>query len=243
MVSGIIWHCFQKWHRGLRIKPFPERGRRLVSCKSRIWKNCFQIWQGSQRWKSSNALQHGIDITGSVDQWGLIQCSLYAICDAKREKRERYFDACNLYTFARVSFQYWANKIECFLQTGQSFKAEAVDTYLPLPKFWHGMKTEETKVVVATVHKHQDYNIEWCKELRDTCHIPVKDMQHIWVCIDCAKDHPKQLNRGAPDVGDIRVGKSIPDIVVAAQAAATGAMHGINILLLKPPGVIGLEIF
>ena len=68
------------------------------------------------------------------------------------------------------------------------------------------------KSVVATVQKYQGYTTECCKELRDVCHIPVNYMQNLLVFIECAKDNPNQINRGAPIVEDIRVGKSIPDL-------------------------------
>ena len=75
-----------------------------------------------------------------VDQWGIVQCVLYAICATKRETRTRYFDARNMDPRTRVSLQDWAKKIKFFLQAGQSFKAGAVDTYLLLPTFWYVME-------------------------------------------------------------------------------------------------------
>jgi hypothetical protein len=53
-----------------------------------------------------------------------------------------------------VLFGDWTKRIECFLQAGESFKAEAVDTYLLLPSFWHGMEPNEKRLVVATVPKY-----------------------------------------------------------------------------------------
>ena len=52
-------------------------------------------------------------------------------------------------------------------------------------------------------------------------------MQNLRLCIEFSKDHPEQLNRGSPDVEEIRVGKSIPDIAVSAQAAVTGIIRGL----------------
>jgi hypothetical protein len=177
---------------------------------------------------------------GVVDQWGMVHVGLYAVRDTKRDIWTRSFDACNLDPRTRVSFSMWAKKIECFLQAGQSFKAEAVDKYLLLPSFWHGMTPDERKCAIATVVKHEGYSIECLKELRDVCHILVKDMQHLRVCIECANDHPEQLYRGAPDVNAIKVAESIPDL---AQVVVMDATHGLNSFLLKPPGVTGLELF
>ena len=55
----------------------------------------------------------------------------------------------------RVSFQYREKNIECFLQSGQSFKVDSVDTYLILPKSLYVIIPKERKPVVATVQKHQ----------------------------------------------------------------------------------------
>ena len=67
-------------------------------------------------------------------------------------------------------------------------------------------------------------------------------MQNLRLCIECSKDHPEQLNRGSPDVEEIRVGNSIPDIVISVQAYVTSAIHGINSSLLNLPGLTGLYI-
>jgi hypothetical protein len=61
-------------------------------------------------------------------------------------------------------------------------------------------------------------------------------MQHLRVCIECAKEHAEQLDREAPDEDTIVVAKSNPDIIVAAQADLKGATHGLDSFLIKPPG-------
>ena len=100
---------------------------------------------------------------GVVDLWGLIQCGLYAIRCTKRYTWTIQFDACNMYPRTQVSFQYLKNKTEFFLQAGQLFKSESVDTYLLLPTFWNGMKPKGRKAAVTKFHKHQGYNTECCK--------------------------------------------------------------------------------
>ena len=65
----------------------------------------------------------------------------------------------------------------------------------------------------------------------------------IRVCIECAKDHPDQLDRGVPDFEAIIVAESSPDVVIAAQAAVKDATHGLNSFLVKPPGVTGEKLF
>jgi hypothetical protein len=142
-----------------------------------------------------------------------------------------------------VSFGDWTKRIECVLQAGESFKAEAVDTYLLLPSFWHGMKPDERRLVVASVQKYQGYSIDCLKELQDVCSIPIKDMQHLQVCIECAKEHAEQLDRDAPDADTIVVAKSNPDIIVAALAALKGATHGLDSFLIKPPELKGMDLF
>jgi hypothetical protein len=98
---------------------------------------------------------------------------------------------------------------------------KAVDTYLLLPSFWHGMKPDERRLYVATVRKYQGYSIDCLKELRDVCSIPIKDMQHLRVCIECAKEHAKQLDRDAPDADTIVVAKSNPAIIFEDRCCGT----------------------
>jgi hypothetical protein len=90
---------------------------------------------------------------------------------------------------------------------------------------------------------YQGYSIDCFKELRDVCSIPIKDMQHLRVCIECAKEHAEQLDRDAPDADTIVVAKSNPDIIVAAQADLKGATHGLDSFLIKPPGLKGMDLF
>jgi hypothetical protein len=180
---------------------------------------------------------------GVLSQWSLVHVGLYAIRGTKRDTWTRSFDACNLDPRTRVSFGDWTKRIECFLQAGESFKAEAVDTYLLLPSFWHGMKPDERRLVVATVQKYQGYSIDCLKELRDVCNIPIKDMQHLQVCVECAKEHAEQLDRDAPDADTIVVAKSNPDIIVAAQADLKGATYGLDSFLIKPLELKGMDLF
>ena len=51
-----------------------------------------------------------------------------------------------------------------------------------------------------------------------------------------------EAKRYTPDVEEIRVGNSIPDIVISVQAYVTSAVHGINSSLLNLPGLTGLYI-
>ena len=51
-----------------------------------------------------------------------------------------------------------------------------------------------------------------------------------------------EAKRYTPDVEEIRVGNSIPDIVISVQAYVTSAIHGINSSLLNLPGLTGLYI-
>jgi hypothetical protein len=105
------------------------------------------------------------------------------------------------------------------------------------------MKPDERRLVVATVQKYQGYSIDCLKELRDVYSIPIKDMQHLRVCIECAKDHADQLDRDAPDADTIVIAKSNPDIIVAAQADLRGATHELDSFLIKPPWLKGMDLF
>jgi hypothetical protein len=85
---------------------------------------------------------------------------------------------------------------------------------------------DERRLVVATVPKYQGYSIDCLKKLQDVCSIPIKDMQHLRVCIECAKDHAEQLDRDVPDADTIVVAKSNPDLIVAAQGLlCMGLIH------------------
>ena len=92
----------------------------------------------------------------------------------------------------------WCAKISQFLQAGQNFKLKrervGINLYPLLPSFWHGMSPVEKRKVAAVVEKHNGYTVECCEELRDSCRVLVRDMQHLRVCLECAKKNPAQLD-------------------------------------------------
>ena len=124
------------------------------------------------------------------------------------------------------------------------FKVEKdLDKYLLLPSFWHGMTPVEKKLVVGVVEKHGSYNVECCQELHHSCHIPYKDIPNLRVCIQSALECPRQLDRGAPDGNDVALGKTKPDLLIAAEAELKNVNAGLNSFLLKPPGPVGADLF
>jgi hypothetical protein len=181
---------------------------------------------------------------GVVDQWGMVLVGMMAVRAATRETWTRSYHACNLDPRTRVSFPDWCKKIEHFLQTGQSFKVEKdLDKYVLLPSFWHGMKPTEKKLVVSVVEKHGSYTVECCRELQNLCHVPLKDMQHLRVCIQSAVECPSQLDRGAPADNEMAIARTKPALLIVAEAELKHVNDGLKSFLLKPPGLTGPDLF
>jgi hypothetical protein len=73
------------------------------------------------------------------------------------------------------------------------FKTEGpLNTYAPLPSFWHGMTLEERKKTVSIINKYGGvFTTELCKELHNECSIVYKDQHSIRVCYDLTKAYPE----------------------------------------------------
>jgi hypothetical protein len=81
-----------------------------------------------------------------IDQWILVQVSMFDVRDTTREFWNQYSDSCNLDPRTRVSFGEWCERIGHFLQGGESFvpetfnaNSESYHIYAMLPTWWHAM--------------------------------------------------------------------------------------------------------
>jgi hypothetical protein len=110
---------------------------------------------------------------------------------------------------------------------------EVLDKYtLLLPAFWHGMEPAEKKRAVAIVEKNSGFTPQCVQELQLSLHIPYKDMQHLRVCIQCAKEDPGQLNMGLPALRSSNPSETSPE-VEDGHAAAKGMGHGLDTFLFN----------
>jgi hypothetical protein len=75
----------------------------------------------------------------------------------------------------------WCAKIQQYLQVGQSFEVEAiaVNKYTLLPSWWHAMKPEEKRNAFDVIKENGGFTMECLIELRESCIIPMKDMQNM----------------------------------------------------------------
>ena len=105
------------------------------------------------------------------------------------------------------------------------------------------MAPEEKQKVATVVEKHNVYTVKCCEELQDSCHILGKDMQHLHVCLECAKKNPTQLDIEAS------VASTIPDAaptymyLMESQMSLKDINHGLNSFLLHPLGMTGEKKF
>jgi hypothetical protein len=127
-----------------------------------------------------------------IDQWSLVQVSMFAVRDTTRECWTRSFDSCNLDPRTRVSFGEWCERIDHFLQGGESFVPETFNTnseahhiYAMLPTWWHAMTPHEKKGVAAVSDAHdRQFTVECVTEMHLACSIPMKDLQNLRLCLE-----------------------------------------------------------
>lgn len=101
------------------------------------------------------------------------------------------------------------------------------------------MVPSEKKLVMSIVDEHGDWNVDCVKTLFVDCHIPLKDMQHLRVCYELAKEHPEHLELEEPVSSAITVAPE----VLAASKAQKSVTDGLTSFQLKPDGLVGLELF
>jgi hypothetical protein len=164
---------------------------------------------------------------------------------ARRWKRTTQTLGSQLLFIGRESFEDWCQKISSHLRAGESgFKneeEECIDTYSLLPSFWHGMLPAEKKALKELVDSFDGkYTVECCKAIMEKLHIPMKDLQGVRLCLSAANEDPDHLERGAPEATYV---PPVHDEIAAAQANVGDINTGLNTFLLKPPGMVGLELF
>jgi hypothetical protein len=116
----------------------------------------------SAKARSLSFMLSGFYVTKKIiDQWILVNIGMYAVRNTKPECWTASFDACNVDPRTRVSFGEWCQRIGHFLQGGESFKPETIETkpsteevYAKLPHFWHAIYPDGKTMVVAVCNLH-----------------------------------------------------------------------------------------
>ena len=188
-----------------------------------------------------SALRKLVSVTkGVLDQWQLVHVGLSMVFASKSGTWQASFNRVNLNPKTRVSFGEWCAKIAHFLQGGLTFKPESADdVYALLPSFWHGMQPSEKTAVVATVDFHNGFSIACVTQLFYESHILMKDMHHVRVCYDLAKEHPSHLEMEEP----VPTATLVAPEVAAAAALLAPVTAGLVTFELKPKGLVGTALF
>jgi hypothetical protein len=188
-------------------------------------------------------LREALDIVQSGDVfkntvmtgWDLIVVGLHAVRQCKMDTWISSFKKVNLHPDYRIGFGDWCQKIEAFLQPGQSFKLQNMtDIYALLPSFWHGMLPAEKRHAVDIVQKHKAstgmWSMECVTELVEQCHIPQQDLQNFRVCFDAAVDDPSHLDKGLPGPAELAVLGAEEDEASAAMKSATAGLVSFQLI-------------
>ena len=187
-----------------------------------------------------------------VDQWDLIHVGLYAVRSTSKQCWQNSFDACNLRPSSRIPFLDWCQKIKQHLVVGKNFEPERLlmDKYQLLPAFWRGMSPDEKQKVYDVVEKHKGFSMDCVLELKLSCHIRLQDMQNLRICHECAKEDPTHLQRILPSAAEpftstgSNSGTEAQRIVCELAESEIGNVNkGLNVFLVKPPGMKGLALF
>lgn len=165
-----------------------------------------------------------------ADQWWLLLCGMYAVQATTNECWTKSFKARNMDPKSCVTSEKWCKKISSYLCNGEAgFKNEEeaiIDTYSLLQLFWHAMLPEEKKLVQSVVADFNgQYTVKCCKALREECHIPLKELHGIRLCLTRAGESPDHLERG------VAAETYVPPVnnkVVEARADRGDIHHGWN---------------
>ena len=167
----------------------------------------------------------------------------------KAETWTNSFVACNLDPRNRLSFPDWCKKIDSVLVGGQMFTKEERlpeehKMYALLPSFWHGMTSEEKKVIMKIVSESEHgFDVDCCRKLHHDHHIPYKDLQHVRVCYELAIEYPSHLDKGALSSAEVLLAEQLPEEVKKAHETTRNINGGLDLFQLKPPGMKGIELF
>jgi hypothetical protein len=78
-------------------------------------------------------------------------------------------------------------------------------------------------------------------ELREKCKIPMKAMQNMQICYECAAEKPDQLEHTLPIASTVT--SPLHNDVHQTQAAVASVNHGLLTYQLKHEGMKGEELF
>jgi hypothetical protein len=106
--------------------------------------------------------------------------------------------------------------------------------YAMLPHFWHAMPPDDNKTV-AEQHDNQS-SVACIKQINMEYIIPMKEMQHIHLCLECGWGHPSQLDMEQPVLTTQPV---VADEVHEAQTQVTDTSDGLKRFQLQPTGMKG----
>jgi hypothetical protein len=92
---------------------------------------------------------------------------------------------------------------------------------------------------IAEVHD-REFSVACIRQIRQVCSIPMKDMQNMRLCMECAWEHPSQLEMEQPIA--LNNPSEVAVEVDQAQAAVVDASNGVKWFQLKSPGMQGREL-
>jgi hypothetical protein len=176
-----------------------------------------------------------------TDGWILCHVALAAVRELEAQAWIKSFTKVNLHPHHRVSFEQWCERIAGHLQGGLSFKSETdIDAYAMLPSWWHGMLPEEKKLAMTIFEKHDSsFTVACVKELSETVHVPMADMQNMRVCLDLAIEDSSHLERsGAPQKAAVVK----PTEVAAVSAGLKDVNEGLRSFQLHPKKRDGTQL-
>ena len=130
-----------------------------------------------------------------------------------------------------------------------SFKDHAnCDKYLMLPSFWQDMDSNKKKSIFEIVKNNGGWTVQCLNGLRKTHNIPIKDMQNIRVCVECAEGNPDHLEQsGIEKIATSATGEKYEEEEIEetmkSRAIKSNINNGLVNFQLKPKGLTNKELF
>lgn len=189
-----------------------------------------------------------------VSQWDLLCCGLAAV----RHTRDNpdiwagSFLSVDLTPSKRSPFKDWCKRIERFMMAGDGYDLVsqndyAFDEYTLLPERWQAMTEEEKTSAVNIVKKynHNAWGLECCRELMHCLKVRLTDIPTFQPAIFLAIDNPSHLSRGLVNEAPKQTEEQAEAAITIAEVEANRkkANHGLDMLVARPPGMKGIELF
>lgn len=105
------------------------------------------------------------------------------------------------------------------------------------------MTPEEKRNVMSVKARFPSFSPECVLALHKECHIEMKEMQNLRVCIECAIKEPSQLEMGVPTNEALAESEVIPAVVREAESQRASINEGLTNFLCKLPDATPEEQF